>query len=115
SIIAIFDDQILTFNETEGSQPVKESSKPGHIARNRWEAPNSIGRPRFLRTRSERPCGSRAHKGDELAPPHPSPYYSITLSARTNNASGTVTPIALAVLRLITNSNLLTWSTGKSL
>jgi hypothetical protein len=26
--------------------------------------------------------------------------YSITLSARTNNASGTVTPIALAVLRL---------------
>ena len=27
--------------------------------------------------------------------------YSITLSARTNNASGTVTPIALAVLRLI--------------
>ena len=31
--------------------------------------------------------------------------YSITLSARTNNAGGTVTPIALAVLRLITSSN----------
>ena len=31
--------------------------------------------------------------------------YSITLSARTNNAGGTVTPIALAVLRLITCSN----------
>jgi len=28
------------------------------------------------------------------------------MSARTNNAGGTVTPIALAVLRLITNSNL---------
>ena len=28
--------------------------------------------------------------------------YSITLSARANNASGTVTPIALAVLRLKT-------------
>src|SRR3974377_1999887 len=40
--------------------------------------------------------------------------YSITLSARANNASGTVTPIALAVLRLITSSNLLACSTGKS-
>jgi hypothetical protein len=40
--------------------------------------------------------------------------YSITLSARTNNASGTVTPIALAVLRLITSSNLVACSTGIS-
>jgi hypothetical protein len=40
--------------------------------------------------------------------------YSITLSARANNDSGTVTPIALAVLRLITNSNLVGCSTGMS-
>jgi hypothetical protein len=40
--------------------------------------------------------------------------YSITLSARTNNASGTVTPIALAVFRLITSSNLVGCSTGMS-
>ena len=40
--------------------------------------------------------------------------YSITLSARTNNASGTVTSIALAVLRLITSSNLVGSSTGRS-
>jgi hypothetical protein len=40
--------------------------------------------------------------------------YSITLSARTNNAGGTVTPIALAVLRLITSSNLVGCSTGTS-
>jgi len=32
--------------------------------------------------------------------------YSITLSARSNSAGGTVTPIAFAVLRLITRSNL---------
>jgi hypothetical protein len=32
--------------------------------------------------------------------------YSITLSARTNSAGGTVTPIALAVLRLITSEAL---------
>jgi hypothetical protein len=40
--------------------------------------------------------------------------YSITLSARTNKASGTVTPIALAVLRLITSSNFVGCSTGIS-
>jgi hypothetical protein len=40
--------------------------------------------------------------------------YSITLSARTNNVSGTVTPIALAVLRLTTNSNFVGCSTGMS-
>ena len=44
----------------------------------------------------------------------PKRVYSITLSARTNNASGTVTPIALAVLRLITSSNLVGCSTGMS-
>jgi hypothetical protein len=38
--------------------------------------------------------------------------YSITLSARANSASGTVTPIALAVLRLITSSNLVGCWTG---
>ena len=40
--------------------------------------------------------------------------YSITLSARANNASGTVTPIAFAVLRLITSSNLVACWTGMS-
>ena len=40
--------------------------------------------------------------------------YSITLSARTNNADGTVIPSALAVLRLITKSNLSGCSIGKS-
>ena len=42
------------------------------------------------------------------------PRYSITSSARTNNVSGTVTPIALVVLRLITSSNLVACSTGIS-
>ena len=40
--------------------------------------------------------------------------YSITLSARANSASGTVTPMALAVFRLITSSNLAGCSTGMS-
>jgi hypothetical protein len=41
-------------------------------------------------------------------------YYSITLSARADKASGTVTPIALAVLRLITSSNFVGCSIGRS-
>ena len=42
------------------------------------------------------------------------PRYSITLSARATNVGGTVMPIALAVLRLITSSNLVSCRTGRS-
>jgi hypothetical protein len=40
--------------------------------------------------------------------------YSITMSARASNIGGIVSPIALAVLRLIANSNLLGLCTGRS-
>jgi hypothetical protein len=43
---------------------------------------------------------------------HVAPFHSITLSARRSIESGTVIPSALAVLRLITNSNLVGCSTG---
>jgi len=49
-------------------------------------------------------------KRDELAPPN----HSITSSARTSSVGGTVMPSALAVLRLITRSNLVGCSTGSS-
>src|SRR5262245_28514613 len=56
----------------------------------------------FLRTRHERPRGRRAaEKRDELAARH-----SITSSATASSLSGTVRPSALAVLRLMTKSNL---------
>src|ERR1700692_4525520 len=42
------------------------------------------------------------------------PPYSITSSARASMVAGMVTPIALAVLRLITSSNLTACSTGMS-
>jgi hypothetical protein len=50
-----------------------------------------LERPRSLRAADER---------DEVAPLH-----SITSSARASNVGGTSRPSALAVLRLITNSN----------
>src|SRR5262249_50276688 len=65
----------------------------------------------LLRARRERPRGYRAaEQRYELA----APYHSITSSARASSDGGTSTPSALAVERLITNSNLLDWTTGKS-
>src|SRR6516225_8074796 len=50
-----------------------------------------------------------AHKDNELAPPH-----SINSSASDRNDAGTVNPSALAVVRLMTNSNLVSRSIGRS-
>ena len=112
---AIFDREILAFNEAMTAQFLEE--RHGHIARCTRctkQATQTICPPRLLRHRRERPCDTRAHEREELAPPHRFPRHSITLSARATSVAGTVTPIALAVLRLITSSNLLACSTGKS-
>src|SRR5215475_10755547 len=67
---------------------------------------------RLLRARRERPsCGRAAEQREERAALH---LHSITLSARARNAGGTVKPSALAVLRLMTNSNMVGCSTGRS-
>jgi hypothetical protein len=58
------------------------------------------------------PCRNSASTACECALAPTS--HSITLSARATNVAGTVTPIALAVLRLITSSNLVGCSTGMS-
>src|SRR5215813_11784868 len=64
----------------------------------------------LLRPRHERPgCRCAAESQDELAPLH-----SITSSARASSAGGTSKRTALAVLRLITSSNLVGWLTGRS-
>jgi hypothetical protein len=60
--------------------------------------PGLAGRFRFC---DERPHRRAAEKPDELAPPH-----SITSSAVNKSVGGIVSPSALAVLRLITNSYL---------
>jgi len=63
--------------------------------------------------RRKRPRGRAAEKRDERAALNLRAH-SITLSARTKIASGTVRPRALAVLRLMTNSNFVGCSTGRS-
>src|SRR5262249_11437451 len=64
---------------------------------------------RLLRACRERPRCRAAEQSDELAPCH-----SITSSASAISLSGTSRPSARAVLRLITSSNLVGCSTGRS-
>src|SRR5262249_57788049 len=64
----------------------------------------------LLRARRERPRRCRAaKKGDELAPPN----HSITSSASASSLSGISRWRAFAVVRLITNSNLVGCTTGR--
>jgi hypothetical protein len=71
-ICAIFDREVLAFDEAVASQFLEKGHDTGEkqIARLRQQDTQTIGPPRLLRYRSERPCGTRARKGDELAPPH---------------------------------------------
>src|SRR5262249_48576836 len=79
------------------------------IERSRAEKPNHRYR-RLLRARRYWPRHRRAaDQRDELASRH-----SITSSAAACSVSGTVRPSALAVLRLITSSNFVGCTTGKS-
>src|SRR6267142_5255889 len=71
---------------------------------------NAVHPVGLLPTRGERPRGRRpAEKRDELAP-----FHSITSSARASSVGGTVSPRALAVLRLMTSSNFVGCTTGRS-
>src|SRR5262245_31061200 len=63
----------------------------------------------LLRARRDRPRRRAAEQRDELAALH-----SITSSAATSSLSGTVRPSILAVEALMTSSNLLDCTTGKS-
>src|SRR5262249_45951998 len=70
--------------------------------------------PLLLRPRREWPSRRRAaDERDELTAFHLRGH-SITSSAATCSVGGTVRPSALAVLRFITNSNLVGCKTGKS-
>ncbi len=96
----------------EPLQERREARLPFRIIRGRGhEHPDAPHPPVLLRTRQERPRGSRAaEQRYELAPPN----HSITSSALACSVSGTVRPRPLAVLRLIANSNVVGCNTGSS-
>src|SRR5262249_24940835 len=70
------------------------------------DTPNALA---LLRSRRERPRRRAAEERDERAAPH-----SITLSVRASSVGETSRPSALAVIRLMTRSNLVGCSTGIS-
>src|SRR5262244_1643532 len=92
------------------SEPPHALSKACQIALQRLRgsgAQNSDHRHRrLLRARRERPGRRAAEQRDELAAPH-----SITSSASNWIEFGTSMPSALAVCRLMTNSNLVACKT----
>src|SRR5262249_42420754 len=67
-------------------------------------------RHRLLRARRERPCRRAAEQRDELAPLHSIPWW-----ARGSSVGGTSMASALAVERLMTMSNWVGCTTGRSL
>src|SRR5262249_14956892 len=69
------------------------------IAHQHTDPPHPV---RLLRPRRQRPRRRAAEQRDELAPPH----HSITSSVRPRSDGGTSMPSALAVFRLMINSNL---------
>src|SRR5262249_23724268 len=78
----------------------------------RWQIHEHADAPHplaLLRARRERPRRRAAEQRAELPALH-----SITSSASASNLSGILRPSALAVLRLMTSSNFVGWTTGKS-
>jgi hypothetical protein len=82
----------------------------------RLSDPTNALRQRRHRMRS--PCCAREMAGiASIAPPSPamkSRRHSITSSAMASMVGGISRPIALAALRLMTNSNFVGWNTGSS-
>src|SRR5262249_2811229 len=108
---AILDDDVAALDPAELPRPLREGGGPQAPPRRRGGAEHAYGAPlRLLRARRKRPRRRAAEKRDELASLH----HSITSSAVICMISGTVRPSALAVLRLITSSNLVGCTTGRA-
>jgi hypothetical protein len=98
--IAVFNRHVPAFGITSFAQPFPESCE--EVCELRGRRPVEIPDHRhrgLLRARRQRPR-RRAEQRDELAS-----FHSITSSASNRIELGTSTPSALAVCRLITNSN----------
>src|SRR5262245_57436713 len=109
--IGFFNDDVLSLDVAAFAQPGPESLVRHRSApRGGEQHANSVHSPCVLRRCRLWPgCRRAAEERDELAPPH-----SITLSARSTRPAGPSYPIAVAVLRLITSSNVVGCSTGRS-
>ena len=109
---SILDDDVLALDPPELTQPFPERLAGTAVTGGRAgrEEADPIDLPRRLRLGGERRGEEAEGASDEGSPVH----YWITSSARASTAGGIVRPSALAVLRLITNSNFVGCSTGRS-
>src|SRR5262249_13713099 len=108
----MLDRKVATLDPAEFAQLLHKSGDPLALDRRRARAQETDGRQLagLLRARRKRPCShSAAEERNELAA-----LQSITSLARSNIDVGIVTPIALAVRRFTTSSNVVGCSTGKS-
>src|SRR5215212_868749 len=108
---AVFHCYVAALDVADFLEALMESGQEARVLATRpgIEKPDN-GHCRLLRARVQRPRRGRpAESQDELAPVH-----SITSSARASSIGGISRPSALAVLRLITNSNLVGCRMGRS-
>src|SRR6516225_2709640 len=108
---AVFDRHVSALDIARLLQALTECIQHGPVSVERCPVQKPYHRHRrLLRACRERPrCCRAAEQRDELAPLH-----SITSSAMASSPGGKLRPNALAVLRLITKSNLIDCMTGKS-
>src|SRR5262249_39791276 len=99
---AKFDRHVAAFDVTHFAQASPESWEViGCVVGSAAIKKSDHRHSRLLCARRERPRGRAAEQRDEFAP-----FHSITSSASASSLSGIWRPSVLAVLRLITNSNL---------
>src|SRR3974377_2352877 len=107
---AVFDCHVLALDEAGFFEtlPKRGHKVRGVPGRCRVDKTNHRHR-RLLRVRGERPSNRTAEKRDEFPPPH-----SMTSSAVVSSEGGTVRPNIRAVSALMTSSNFVACTTGKS-
>src|SRR5262249_23116095 len=110
----VFDLHVAAFEEANLVEPFAECRQPrcARLRTTRVEISDHrhpLLRPRRQRRKKRRHDRRAAEQRYELAA-----FHSITSSARSRNDSGIVSLIALAALRLTTNSNLVACMTGMS-
>src|SRR5262245_35842108 len=112
---AVFDQHVLALDEARFLQTLAERGDQVREVGERGVPQETNNRHRrLLRAHRERPHSRRAaEQRDELAPLHHC-NHSITSSATKRKSRLIVSPSSLAVFRLMTNSNLVGCSTGKS-
>src|SRR5215831_12249668 len=111
AVTSRIDYEVLAVDKAEPPQLVEQREMMRRVAWTGMQAADAINPSGFLRARRERPRDRRAaERRDEVATSH----HSITSSARASSVGEMSMPRALAVVRLMTKSNLVGCSTGSS-